>query len=81
MASKKRFLSEAEEQMERAANTPEEGHTEETPQEGSRARKERLVIRLSQDELRRIQRFYAQENIPVATGIRSLVLTHIRRAR
>jgi len=77
----KRLEGAAKDQARQTSREVEDGHTERAASDGATTRDERIVLRVSKDELRRIKRFYDQENIPMSTGIRSLVLNHIRRAR
>lgn len=75
------FEQSAEEQVRRNRHDIEEGHGEQPEESHSSARGQRIVLRVSNDEMRRIKRFYEKENMPVSTAIRSLVLNHIRKAR
>jgi predicted DNA binding CopG/RHH family protein len=75
------FRESARDQTQQTKREVEDGHSEQAAPDGATTRDERIVLRVSKDELRRIKRFYDQENIPMSTGIRSLVLNHIRRAR
>lgn len=77
--NKDRMSKAAVQQIEKTArDLPEE--RQEKKKTRRMRRTERLVIRLSKDELHRITRFYDDLHLPLSTGVRSLVLDHIRKA-
>ena len=77
--SKDRMSKAAVQQIEKTARAlPVERQEKKETRKAQRT--ERLVIRLSKDELHRITRFYDDLHLPVSTGVRSLVLDHIRKA-
>ncbi len=77
--SKDRMREAAELQVESTARgLPEENR--EKRDADKRLRTERLVIRLSKDELRRISAYCGAIDLPVSTWARSSLLGEIRRA-
>ncbi|MGR3303318.1 MAG: hypothetical protein ACUZ8I_12555 [Candidatus Scalindua sp.] len=77
--NKNRMQEAAKQQVAGTVREVSEEHQERKGKKRSK-REERLVIRLSKDELRRITRYCEDRTLPVSTGVRSLVLEHIRKA-
>lgn len=77
--SKNRMQEAAKQQVAETVREVSEEHQERKNTKRPK-REERLVIRLSKDELHRIVKFYNGIHLPVSTGARSTLLDHIRRA-
>ena len=61
-----------------AAETYQEAENVSPVELADKGRSERLVIRLSKDELRRLKLYFDREQLPLSTGARSVLLRHIR---
>ena len=77
--SKDRMKEAADRQVEKTARELPEEHREKKETKRIQ-RTERLVIRLSKDELRRIAGCFKGKDLPVSTGCRSVLLDYARRA-
>lgn len=77
MDAKERMRAAALQQVEAVAHEVPEDHRESSP--GKTGRTERIVIRVSPDELRRVSRYFEEKNLPLSTGARAALLDLVRR--
>ena len=64
-----------------AAETHQEIGDQTAPEPAERSRTERLVIRLTKDELRRLRQRIDQEQLPLSTGARAVLMRYARETR
>ena len=74
---KDRMRAAAFQQVDQVAHAVSDDHREITPEKASRT--ERIVIRVSPDELRRIVRHFEEKNLPLSTGARAALLDLVRK--
>ena len=75
---KDRMRAAAQQQVEDVGHAVPEDHRESAPEKTGRT--ERIVIRVSPDELRRVSRYFEGKNLPLSTGARAALLDLVRRS-
>jgi hypothetical protein len=60
---------------ERSSSLPERGEREKSK------RTETLAIRLTPEEMRRVQDYFAEQGLPVSTAVRAMILREVKGLR
>jgi hypothetical protein len=78
--AKDRLQSAIGNQVESTVHDVPEGHGE-SVSAGKRAKRtERLVLRMSVDEYKRLSRYFESKNLPLSTGARAALMELVRKA-
>ena len=75
--AKDRMREAAQRQVDEAARDVPAEHREGEP--AKQERTERIVIRVSVDEYKRISRYFVDRNLPLSTGARAALLDLVRK--